>query len=533
MYKKVILLVGVFLSYFEVIAQSPSIEWQYNYGGSNAETAYSLSLDYDGLIVAGFTASNDHDVNGHNLPLCPDTCNDFWLLKTAYDGSLLWQKCYGGTRNDAAYCVIPTRDSGYFACGTTWSNDGNVTGNHSSLLDMWVIKTDHLGNLIWSRCYGGSGTEVAYSATQTKDGGFAITGLACSNNGDVVGHHNDSTVEDIWVLKIDSMGSIEWQKCLGGSGPDQGNVIVQTKDNGYAVFGTACSNDGDVVGLHGTIRDFWLIKLDSLGTTVWQNCIGGYLGQQIGLTMDTTYDGGFILSGTTTYDTGLVTGYHGNGLITDAYVVKVDSLGNIEHELCFGGSLYEWEYSIKQTVDKGYVFTGSTISTDGDIQCSNYDIYIIKIDSAFNIQWKKCLGGQSPEESFSIIQTNDSGFVIAGCSRSNDGDLTANFGESDLWMVKLATDPLTHKDPVYFTNNLNIYHDKKFQIININFNSSRSNSIELELFDITGNSISSQRFLVNTGENHLEYYSGYLNSGLYLFKLDFNNQIIVQKLIIE
>jgi hypothetical protein len=216
-----------------------------------------------------------------------------------------WQKCLGGTNDDYAYSIQQTRDSGYIVAGGTSSNDGNVHGNHGSS-DIWVVRLDSNGSMQWLECPGGNSSDIAYSVQQTSDLGYVLAGATSSCDGDVRGNHGSS---DAWIVKLDSNGFLLWQKCLGGSGWDEGRSIQQTTDGGYIVAGVTWSNDSDVTGNHGR-SDAWVVKLDSNGSLLWQKCLGG-TGNDEANSIQQTADGGYIVAGVTWSNDSDVTGNHG------------------------------------------------------------------------------------------------------------------------------------------------------------------------------------------------------------------------------
>ena len=181
-----------------------------------------------------------------------------------------WQRCLGGSMSEETYSIKQTNDSGYIVAGYTTSNDGDVSGNHGGT-DIWVVKLDINGAIEWQKCLGGSSREFVFSIQQTNDTGYIIAGSTESNDGDVSGNHGGS---DGWVVKLDINGAIEWQKCLGGSNTEQLSSIHQTNDAGYIVAGYTASNDGDISGNH-VGRDGWVAKLDINGAIEWQRCLGG------------------------------------------------------------------------------------------------------------------------------------------------------------------------------------------------------------------------------------------------------------------
>lgn len=143
-----------------------------------------------------------------------------------------WQKSLGGIDNDQAYSIQQTADGGYIISGGSQSNDGDVTGNHGSV-DCWITKMNNSGAIQWQKSLGGSIQEDAFSIKQTTEGGYIVTGYTNSNDGDVSGLHGQvATFKDGWVIKLDAIGNIQWQKCLGGSDNDGLGSIQQTKDGG-------------------------------------------------------------------------------------------------------------------------------------------------------------------------------------------------------------------------------------------------------------------------------------------------------------
>jgi type 1 glutamine amidotransferase len=359
------------------------------------------------------------------------TLSIFFIFTFIYSQPLIqWQKTLGGTGWDTGSSIQQTADGGYIVAGLTSSNDGDVSGN-KGFTDFWVVKLNSLGAIVWQKTLGGTSDEEVLSIQQTADGGYIVAGLTSSNDGDVSGNHG---LFDFWVVKLNSLGAIVWQKTLGGTSYDWPSSIQQTTDGGYIVAGRTESNDGDVTGNHGGY-DFWVVKLNSLGTIVWQKTLGGTLNEQ-GLSIQQTADGGYIVAGLTSSNDGDVSGNKG---FTDFWVVKLNSLGAIVWQKSLGGTGYDWPSSIQQTADGGYIVAGSTSSNDGDVTGNHGydDMWVVKLDSLGAIVWQKTLGGTSDEWLLSIQQTADGGYIVAGHTSSNDGDVIENYGLTDFWVVKL------------------------------------------------------------------------------------------------
>lgn len=417
----------------QVMGQIPTIEWQKSLGGSGGEAAACVIQTTDGgYALAGYSFSNDGDVSGNHGDV------DYWVMKLNSAGIIEWQKSFGGTNYDLANSIIQTSDGGYAVAGHSASNDGDVSGNHG-FDDCWVVKLSSTGAIEWQKSLGGSNTETAYSIIQTSDGGYALAGWSGSNNGDVSGNHG---IADYWVVKLSSTGTIQWQKSFGGSYNDLAYSIIQTTDGGYIVAGGSDSNDGDVSGNHGG-EDYWVVKLTGAGAIEWQKSLGGG-GYDAALSIIKTTDGGYAVAGRSNVNGGDVSGNHES---LDYWIVKLSSTGTIQWQKSLGGASEDIASSIIQTTDGGYVVAGLSQSNDGDVN-GNHGVYfrdywVVKLTGAGTIQWQKALGGALEDIASSIIQTSDGGYVVAGNSHSNDGDVSGNHGLGDYWIVKLSTAPFS------------------------------------------------------------------------------------------
>ncbi len=341
-----------------------------------------------------------------------------------------WQKALGGTNSDIARSIQKTTDGGYIVTGESSSNDGDVTGNHGNF-DYWIIKLTSMGIIQWQKTLGGTVDEDAYSIQQTADGGYIIAGFTSSINGDVSGNHGNN---DYWIVKLSSTGNIEWQKTLGGTGLDIAQSIRQTADEGYIVAGCTQSNDGDVAGNHGSY-DYWIVKLSNTGSIQWQKTLGG-AGNDYAYSIEQTADEGYIVAGYTSSNNGDVTGFHG---FEDYWVVKLTSTGTIEWQKTLGGTGFDQAYSIKQTADGGYVIAGYSDSYDGDVTGNHgYDYWIVKLTSTGIIEWQKTIGGTGTDYARSVEQTTDGGYIVAGYAESINGDVTGNHGSYDYWVIRLS-----------------------------------------------------------------------------------------------
>ena len=414
-------------------AQIPLIQWQRSFGGSNNDIAYAIKQTTDGgYIIAGSSTSQDGDVTGnHYNSQYPE---DFWIVKTDACGTLQWQKSYGGTGKDIAYSVQQTTDKGYIVAGFTNSTDGDITTYHGGAADFWVIKLDTLGAIKWQETLGGAGEDGAQAIQQTSDGGYVVVGWS-SSNGDTLGDHDF----DYWVVKLDTGGTVKWQKLYGGLGDDTPYDIQQTTDGGYIAGGYSQSNSGDVTGHHGSINsaDYWVIKLDTAGNLKWQKSYGGTQDDEI-TSLKQTSDGGYVFLGYTSSINGDVSGNHG---AYDYWVVKTDTGGTIQWKNCLGGTSNDQGFAIDQLANGNYVVAGITYSNNGNVSGNHggTDYWLANLNSNGVIQWQKTLGGSGADAASAIQPTSDGGLIVAGTTNSTNGDITNFKGSSDYWIVKLNT----------------------------------------------------------------------------------------------
>ncbi|MGB3478397.1 MAG: S8 family serine peptidase, partial [bacterium] len=299
--------------------------------------SYSIGLGYS----MKQTSDNGYIIAGQ-IYLGPGNY-DFLLAKTDSLGDTLWTKIYGGGSYEKAKCVDQTIDNGYIIVGFTWSYGAGAT-------DCWVVRTDSIGDTLWTRTYGGSNYDYAYSVQQTTDKGYIIGGSTCSSG---------TRSEDFWLIKTDSLGNTLWTKRYDyyGNNTDFCNCVQQTTDNGYIMTGYTGALPGHIL----------TIKTDSLGDTLWTNQDGGMhtdMGYQLVQTVDGCY---------------AVTGYRFNGANGgDCFLMKIDSTGTKLWHKSYGGTENENGLCIEQTTDKGYILVGKTES----FGAGGYDILLIKTDSS-------------------------------------------------------------------------------------------------------------------------------------------------------
>ncbi len=351
--------------------------------GGNYSRVFAVQQTMDsGYILTGYITRPDS--NG----------TDVLLIKTNEEGNTLWTKTFGGTSTEAGYSVVQTTDSGYIIAASSGSFGQNG--------DMYVIKTNAIGDTLWTKAYGGTNADGGYFMRQTNDGGYIISGGTRSFG---------AGGEDIYLLKTDAVGAIQWTKTYGGINDEQGDYITQTSDSGYIICGyTKSFGAGDA--------DVYLIKTKANGDTLWTKTYGG-ANDEYGNAVQQTSDGGYIITG--------FTGSFGAGN-DDVYLIKTNLNGDTLWTKTYGGTDNDYGNDVRQASDGGYIISGITASFGAGAS----DVYLIKTDTNGNVLWTKTYGGTGNDYAYSVGQTMDEGYVMAGATNSF---LTAN-DNSDVYLIK-------------------------------------------------------------------------------------------------
>jgi hypothetical protein len=492
---------------FFVFSQAPNIEWQNRFGGSNFDVAYSSKLlNNNGFIIGGRSASNISVDKSQNAM----GNQDYWIIKTDNNGNKILDKTIGGgslnIEHDLFNTLNITTDGGYILCGSSnspISGDKTIDSFNQSD-DIWIVKTDSNGIIVWQKVLGGDNVENCYSMIPTNDGGYLIGGLS---NSPVSGNKNEgcrglNNFYDFWVIKISSIGDIEWQKTIGGDGIDYISNVIQTTDNGYLIGGNSNSNVSFEKSENSKgFKDYWIVKLDNLGNITWQKTYGGSSTDDLHALFQTN-DGGYFLGGSSSSP------ISGDKTVSsfgsdDYWVIKTDSVGTIEWQNVYGGTESDTLFSAIQNSDNNFVLTGTSLSgasgNKTELSRGSYDSWTLKINNFGNILWQKTLGGSGQDGFNYILQTIDGGYFLSGGTDSPISyDIINPFrGSSDYWLVKLSPENLSTNN---FANAaINIYPNPTTGIININFGQVLDQAT-LTLTNVLGQVVSSKTVgnLVNT-----------------------------------
>jgi len=366
--KKCVLVLSVSILFFSVTIYGQQ-SWIRTYGGSEWDFGHSVQITADsGYIITGRTMS--YGSGGEDL----------YLIRIDPSGDTLWTKTYGGTDSDGGCCIEKTTDGGYIIAGRTWSF-GAGGG------DVWLLKTDSLGDTLWTKTYGGGNEDWGYSVQQTEDGGYIIVGYKMFSPGE----------GDVYLIKTDSSGNEQWSNTYGGSNYDEARSVCQTPDGGYIICGTDNYNTSN--------SDLYVIKTDSLGNELWSRTYGGTL-MDYGLGISLTLDGGYIIAGKKNI----------SGLAGEAYIIRMDSNGDTLWTRTFGDPADDYAHCARQTSDGGYVVVGAITN----MQTYYSNGYIIRLDEQGDSLWTQSYGDTHYANFFSVQQATDTGFICVGSVYSSD-----------------------------------------------------------------------------------------------------------------
>lgn len=380
------------------------------------------------------------------------------LTSLNLNAQIIWQNTIGGNTYDDADDVINTSDGGFLIVGTSESGiSGDKTEANKGNSDYWIVKTNSTGVVQWDKTYGGSGNDFAVSAIETSDGGFVIVGDSNSNiSGDKT--ENSKGGYDFWIVKINSSGTIIWDKTIGGSDDEFAVSIKETATNDLVIAGDSASNiSGDKTENSRGFTDAWVVKINSMGTFIWDKTLGGDADEEV-IGIELTSDGGYVL--------GVIaeSGISGDKTVNtsnneDYWVVKVSSTNTIDWQNTYGGTSNSVNLlsSIIPTSDGGYLLAGDSDSDIGGEKTENTnggsDLWFIKINSTGTIQWQNTVGGSDDEYTPYGFEKTTGGFVIAAESLSNiSGDKTEDSASNDIWLIELDASGTVIADKTYGTN---------------------------------------------------------------------------------
>jgi hypothetical protein len=420
-------------------AQNNKIVWQECLGDEQGSYYYSATRIQDGYFLTLGISSGEDASNYHGSA-------DIWVLRTDTMHNVLWEKCYGGSETDVPIKIVPITDSTFYIFGLTRSLDGDVQSGNNGFSDVWVIKINGQGDILWEQTYGSPYYDIANDLVVTSDGGFVFIDRVDNPGGDISQFYG---AYDVWMCKCDANGNIEWEKTLGNEGLDNGVSLIINRRGNIMMVGAVQYHGGMVTCYpQGAIGNVWLVELDMQGNILWQECYGGsdYEG---GMKIIEVNDG-YIFAAFSYSNDGDVSGHHwpvGLDGKSDIWVVKIDTLGEIVWQKCLGGTDRETPYAIFTNSTGEILVFGNTASNDGDVSGNhslpgNIDIWLARLDANGVLLGQQCFGGNSDEylNLHSVSKIEDYRFIVSSLTGHSSGDVQCTLHGSidiDAWFFEI------------------------------------------------------------------------------------------------
>jgi len=398
----------------------PTVNWQRTIGGFADELikAEGAELTSDGGWIIGGSSASDI---GFEKTGYNRGSFDYWVIKYDRDGNIQWDKTIGGNDYDELMTIHQTSDGGYILAGNSTSTQSFERSEPTrGGFDIWVVKLDKFGNIQWDKALGGSDNEFVSSILQTKEGGYLVGGYSASN---ISGEksQNSKGGYDMWTIKLKKNGQVEWDKTVGGSGDEFNNYLHLTPDGGYYATGISLSNksfDKSEDSKGG--YDFWVLRFDKFNHILWDRTIGGNADDFVN-GLDVTNDEGLVVGGASLSNiSGNKTENSKGG--ADYWVVKLDKWGRIQWDKTFGGYSDDYANDLVATRDNGVALAGVSLSPIGadksEFNRNDFDYWLVKLDSKGKMQWEKTLGGQGGDLLYNIQELGDQHYLLSGFSWS-------------------------------------------------------------------------------------------------------------------
>lgn len=482
-------LAGCMMILFTVPLYAQDQIWSVNYGGTYNEEAYAGAIADDG----GYAVIGNVFLNGNGS-------YNFYLLKLNSVGDTLWTRDYGGDSAEYGYDLKKLGDGGYILVGSTRSY-----GNGGK--DIYVVRTDSLGDTLWTRTIGGSGDDYGRAVALASGGGFVICGTTDSYG---FGY------TDMYVVRLDANGNLLSSRPFGGTAGDVGAAVIRTTDNGFLAVGSTGSFGSGYSSVYA-------VRLSAAGDSLWARTYGGS-SADFGRAAVNAIDGGFVLAGrTASYGAGFY----------DAYIVKIDADGNFVWENTFGTSSDDYAHSIMAAMDGTYMISGfSEVSPS-----RKYDAYVVKADVAGGRIWERSYGGDQADYGNAIVQDQGQDYVLIGHTYS------FSYGGSDIYVTKImgeATDsPDDWSENLPYQYKLHQNYPNPFNAgTRISFDLPRRADITLAVYNILGQRIRDWTLQdYPAGSHYIDWdgrdgYGRGVSSGVYLYRLTAGTESFTRKMVL-
>ncbi|RLD50671.1 MAG: hypothetical protein DRJ05_19345 [Bacteroidetes bacterium] len=526
---KTILLILSLLCSILLIAQTPEIQWQQCYGTSDTDQSFGIVSTDNGYLITIEIRINEGLTNYHGS-------FEIWLINVDSIGNMLWEKCYGGSSAESPQKLIKKSENEFYIFGNAGSTDGDVQSGNNGYADLWVVKINGQGDIIWEKTYGCTGHDNPRDMVLTPDGGFVMIDRIGVGGGDVSSFYGSG---DVWMCKCGSLGNIEWETTLGNEGLDNCVSLIINSEGNIMMIGAA-QKHGGVVECYPdeSYGDVWIVELDMQGNIVSQHCYGGS-SYDLGVNIIEHENGYYFTAGVFSND-GDISGFHGvpGGNSGDNWVVKTNDQLEILWQKSIGGYDNDIPQYITQTEDGGLIVIGYTSSHDGDVTGNHSwqdyynDIWVVKLTLDGEIEWEHCYGGENNEMLYthSVLKKTDNNYVIAAVAQMNSYDVQCELqGDKDVWVFEIDIDDTTGLfDSPVAGGNVKVYPNPASDYV---------------VFEQKGNTMNGKIQIVNIFGEEMEtifvkskktvWDCRAVNSGIYFYRMEIEGKVYSGKIVIQ
>jgi hypothetical protein len=434
-----------------------------------------LVMPDGGYLIAGSTNNSD-------LMDC-----DLYISKTDAQGNFVWGKIYGGIKPEYAYSMIETSDGNYFVLGYSMSFGGGDK-------DIYLIKIDPSGNLIWQKTYGGWGNEEGREIISTSDGNYAFVASSNSN----------FTSSQMTLTKIDLSGNVLWSKNYGGSMAEFGNSLKESNDGGFILTGKTLSFGSQPNG------SAYLVKTNSVGDTTWTKYYdtGTMVSEGISLIAET--DGTYLFAVRDSASASDV----------DIRLIKTNASGSILWNKIYGGIKKDTPKKLRKTSEGGYMIA----STSRSFGWINPDMWILKLTNTGDTIWTKHYGGVNHEHGNDVKEIQGA-YIAVGHARSYGPD-----GQR-IMLVKIDNGGVSMLSSTNNDISFNLFPNPSADG-NITFQSAKNTSSQLTVNNSIGQTILKETLVFESNESKT-LKIGEDQPGIYLVTLKTGEAIFSKKIIVQ
>ncbi len=459
---------------------------------------------------------------------------DLMLIKTDSFGNVIWKKCFGGSKRDTPYSLQKTEDGNIYLIGFTWSDDGDIKSRRWNGPQIWAIKVDTNGNILWEKTFGvetGTGFDIR-GTMPMPDGGIIVSAKIQGKSGDVsafYGHIN------IWLVRFSADGEMLWEKTYGNDGMWENLLSMCLTEDGNIMCAASVSKEGGMVDCSlpsYEVYNAWLYEIDLQGNILWENCYGG-TGDDLPSSITQTECGFAIASSSESWD-GDIVNQHGS---SDVWVFGINPNGNLLWSNCLGGRGYEFPLEIFSLSDGGYMVVSYTYSVDGDVSSGEVTptvkkLWFVKVNSQGIGQWQRVIYSRRHFERAdhpSIIKKTDNIYVVAQGIEARGPDIICNGNPSD-------DNPYVWLFEVEFTDQFVSVSELHGQGLNVSPNPANNLMMfelpaigELCIYSVSGHLLHKAQCLA--GDYH--YNCGHLSPGVYFYTFMTDGALLHGKVVVE